>query len=499
MTAVDDVGQQRDFATVDAPVFHWARLTPDAVAIDDGTHGLTFAQLAAAVTARAAALRAADAPAIVWVDDGAGIPARLVDFLGIVASGRSAAIGDPDWPPAVREQVMATISTAPATLPAPGPTTAFYVGFTSGSTGLPKGFQRRHRSWTESFRVCIDEFGDGTRTCVLAPGRVSHSLFLFGMLLGVWTGAGVVVQEPFSATRALEAMAQGQTPCLVAVPSQLLLMLALAVRRGLAPMPAVRLIMISGARWMRDRTPALRALFPEARIIEFYGASETSFIAWTDADAAMPPEVVGRPFGNVDLDIRAPDASDGPGLIYVRSPMLFMNYVGAPDATAALRAGEWLSVRDVGYLDDAGRLCLMGRQKRMIVTQGKNLFPEEVEAVLAAHPEVVAASVHGVTDALRGMQVVAAVQRSAGSTLDAAALSAWCRTRLETFKTPRAWFGCAPWPMTASDKTDHAAIAQAFHDLPADRSPAVGGQTAVPETPASTPPTDISPCLHPIR
>ena len=461
-----------DFPTVDAPLAFWARDRPDAIAIDDGTRRLSFAQLAHAVAARAAVLIAEQAPATVWVDDANDLPGRLVDFLGIIASGRSAAVGDPDWPDAVREHVLASIPQAPADLPPAGPQTAFYVGFTSGSTGLPKGFQRNHRSWTESFCVCVDEFGQGAATRVLAPGRSSHSLFLFGMLLGLWTGAGVVVQEQFSAGRALESLAQGNTPCLVAVPSQLLVMLALAARRKLAPMPLVQQIMISGARWMRGRTPELRALFPNARIIEFYGASETSFIAWTDADADTPPEAVGRPFRNVQLDIREAAVPGGPGLIFVRSPMLFMDYVGGDrDETAALRDGDWLSVRDVGFLDEAGRLCLMGRQKRMIVTQGKNLFPEEVETVLAAHPDVLGASVHGVADSLRGMQVVAVLDIKPGASLDAAALSAWCRSRLEAFKTPRAYFVCAPWPSTASGKADHSTLAGMVAALSAPRSP----------------------------
>ena len=448
------------FLTVDAPLAFWARDRPHAIAIDDGTRRLSFAQLADAVAARTAVLSAQHAPATVWVDDTLDLPGRLVDFLGIIASGRSAAVGDPDWPHAVREQVLASIPQAPADLLPPGPETAFYVGFTSGSTGLPKGFQRHHRSWTESFRICVSEFGQGAATRVLAPGRSSHSLFLFGMLLGLWTGAGVVVQEQFSAGRALDSLAQGHTPCLVAVPSQLLVMLALAARRKLVPMPLVQQIMISGARWMRGRTPELRKLFPNARIIEFYGASETSFIAWTDADADTPPEVVGRPFGNVELDIRDTAVPGGPGLIFVRSPMLFMDYVGSDrDETAALRDGDWLSVRDVGFLDAAGRLCLMGRQKRMIVTQGKNLFPEEVETALAAHPDVLGASVHGVADPLRGMQVIAVLDIKPWASLDAAALSAWCRTRLEAFKTPRAYFVCVPWPLTASGKADHSMLA----------------------------------------
>jgi len=382
-----------------------------------------------------------------------------VDFLGIVASGRCAAVGDPDWPAAVRAQVMGSVALGRARPGPPGPGTPFYIGFTSGSTGLPKGFRRNHRSWAESFRVCLDEFGEGAATRVLAPGRVSHSLFLFGMLLGLWTGAGVVVQEQFSAARALESLARGQAACLVAVPSQLLVMLELAARRKCAPIPGVRQIMISGARWMRHRTADLRALFPQARIVEFYGASETSFIAWTDADPDMPAQAVGRPFSNVEIDIRgAPPGA--PGLIYVRSPMLFTDYVGGgADDTAALRDGDWLSVRDVGYLDPAGRLCLVGREKRMIVTQGRNLFPEEVESVLASHPAVAAASVHGVPDALRGMQVVAVVDPAPGVAVAAGELAAWCRARLEAYKAPRRYYVGDGWPLTASGKTDHGALA----------------------------------------
>ena len=108
---------------------------------------------------------------------------------------------------------------------------------------------------------------------------------------------------------ALRSLAGGDTPCLVAVPSQLLLMLQWAQHRQLAPIPEVELITISGARWMRAHTPALRALFPKARIIEFYGASEASFVAWMDADEASGPQAVGRPFSNVELSIR-PTGSD---------------------------------------------------------------------------------------------------------------------------------------------------------------------------------------------
>lgn len=443
--------------------------------MDDGQTQLTFAQLHTAVVQHADTLTQEHAPATVFVDDQLGIIQQMVAFMGIIHSGRCAAVSDPDWPSTVRDSVQRLLGSAltePSHTNTATPTSPFYIGFTSGSTGMPKGFRRHHQSWTESLRVCLDTFGPDAASCVMTPGRFSHSLFLFGIVLGLWSGAGVVVQERFSAPRLMDTLRAGRTPCLVAVPSQLLLMLELAARRQLAPIDGVRLILISGARWMRDRTSALQALFPNARIVEFYGASETSFMAWMDADggggdASAPAHAVGKPFSNVEIDIRHPQPPLGLGQIFVRSPMLFTDYVGsAPDHTAAVRDGDWLSVRDMGYLDAQGYLCLVGRENRMVVTQGKNLFPEEVESVLLACPEVTHAAVLGVPDAIRGQQVVAIICTASETChVTAHALADLCRAQLESYKVPKRFFVCADWPMTASGKTDHPALAHQLHSL----------------------------------
>ena len=445
---------------VHAPLAHWAQSRAQVVALDDGQTQLTFSELYQKVQQEVTALQQQHAPATVFVDEQQSTLAQMVHFLAIISSGRCAAVSDPDWPASVRQTVQDAFSQDPATPPAPTPTSPFYIGFTSGSTGTPKGFRRHHQSWTESLRVCLDTFGPDAASCVLAPGRFSHSLFLFGMVLGLWSGAGVVVQERFSAPRMMDTLRSGRTPCLVAVPSQLLLMLEIAARRKVAPIEGLRLILISGARWMRDRTHALQALFPNARIVEFYGASETSFMAWMDADASAPPQAVGKPFSNVELDIRHPQAPQGTGQIFVRSPMLFTDYVGPQvDHTAAVREGEWLSVRDMGYIDAQGYLCLVGRENRMVVTQGKNLFPEEIESVLLSYPGVMQATVLGLSDSIRGQQVVALIHpKDEISTLSAQTLAQLCREQLEGYKVPKRFFSCTEWPMTASGKTDHAAL-----------------------------------------
>ena len=583
---------------VHAPLARWARERPRQPAIIQDAHGpheqrLDFAGLHAAMRAwcppeaamAGQRITHATAADTVLLTQAADPLTLLTAFLGVIHSGRCAAVADPDWPPALLARMAAALhikdtfplghgqdkqgwletpfpddeaSLSPAFGP-PSPDTPFYIGFTSGSTGLPKGFRRDHRSWVETFRVTLQDFGPAAQGRVLAPGRMSHSLFLFGALLGLWTGGGTSVQRRFSAARTPASLADGSCPVMVGVPSQLMLLLAAADHRRHPPIPQLKLLLVSGARWAHEHTPALQQLFPQARIITFYGASETSYISWMESSADTPADAVGRPFSNVQIHIgptpslpastlptstlptstlpastqpaaplptppspaptlpnptpsdstpparnlRAPSLPDPAlpaptpstpalptptGLIWVRSPMLFSGYVNDQDGTAALRVGDWLSVRDVGWLDAEGMLHLTGRENRMIVTQARNLFPEEVEARLQAHPDIRQAAVLGLPDPQRGQVVHAIVQGEAtlraphaspvlhasSPVLQPPALAAWCRETLEPWKVPRHWWiWPGPWPMTASGKTDHAQLQAWLLQQTQERHPSV--------------------------
>ena len=535
---------------VHGPLLRWAREHPDWPAIIQDAHGsharqLDFGQLLTAVEERGAARTSRPLGNNVLLTSTADPLALLIDFLAVIRTGRCAAVADPDWPTEVHARMEASLrdmgDQSPAPSPPPTPETPFYIGFTSGSTGLPKGFRRHHHSWAETFRITLQTFGPVAAGRVLAPGRMSHSLFLFGALLGLWSGGGTSVQSRFSAGRTLATLADGSCPVMVSVPSQLLMLLTAARRRRLGPIPQLKLLLISGARWAHENTAPLQALFPQARIITFYGASETSYVSWMQATPDAPPQAVGRPFGNVQVHIGPADtlpqaSSSGssmlssatttppssppvshtsppasstissapsdvaspltsgdhadpttrpqPGLIWIRSPMLFIDYVNGQDATAARRVGEWLTVRDIGWQDAQGNLYLVGRENRMIVTQARNLFPEEVEARLMAHPDIAQAAVLGLPDPQRGQVVHAVLMRPSddgshapsmtGSaeaeapalvplTAAPADLVAWCHQALESYKVPRHWWRWqGKWPMTASGKTDLAALRHAL-------------------------------------
>ena len=459
------------FDRVHGPLAVWAAHQPQRLALSDGVSHYSFETLWQAVQARAAALDAAGQPpgAALLIPDDWSQCAQLCEFLAVIAGGRCAALGDPGWPVSQRAAAAQALQRLPDS-----PEALFYVGFTSGSTGRPKGFARSHASWIASFEACNQAFGEKARQAFFVPGRLAHSLFLFGMLHALWNGATCVIQEKFSPGAALRRLAEGDLSAMVAVPSQLLLMLDYARQHHLAPLPAVGLLLIGGAQWPRQHTEALQGLFPNADLRVFYGASELSFVAWAAADAAAPVACVGRPFDGVSVTLRplpgAPAAGNGlapgtPGQIWVRSAMAFAGYVGdsQADGSACQRDGDWLSVRDIGAIDAHGCLHLLGRLDRMLTVHAKKLFPEEVERVLESCPGVVRASVQAVPDALRGARVVAALALDPEGVVTPQAVHRWCLQHLQRYKVPRRFYAAAEWRWTASGKTDHAAMATAIH------------------------------------
>ena len=162
--------------------------------------------------------------------------------------------------------------------------------------------------------------------------------------------------------------------------------------------------------------PPLRRLFPNALICEFYGTSEHSYITYA-RDGETPSGSVGKPFSGIAVQIRdaAGDALPvgGVGRIFVESPLLFDGYELADNPTLE-RDGDALFVGDLGYLDEEGFLFLTGRSDRMFVSSGKNIYPEELEEVVAAHPSVKYACAMGIEDTRRGQRPVALLQLESG-------------------------------------------------------------------------------------
>jgi long-chain acyl-CoA synthetase len=479
---------------------HAAR-TPTRAGLIIGEDRLAWRDLAALVE-RLAAHIAARTP------EGAGIalhlpngPALALLFLAAARAGREAQVLDPDWPATLTRKVLAALRPAMivtgnarlasrrnavvlktalpfariaaalgaparyATVPEPSENLPFYVGFTSGSTGIPKGYRRDHRSWVESFRADAVEFGIGPGDVVLAPGALSHSLFLYALVHGLYAGATVVLARRFRPAAIAALARRHRVSVLYGVPTHLRLILGAAARER--PIESLRWVLSSGAKWFADALPDLRRLFPASRFAEFYGASELSFVTVAKDGEPVPPGSVGRAFAGVTVSIRDRAGRCLPsgrvGRVFVESPLVFSGYATGGDDDL-YSAGDAVSVGDRGRLDAAGFLYLVGREKRMIVTSGKNVFPEEIERALETHPAVAGAAVLGLPDVKRGERLLALVSLRNKARARRTQLIAHLRRSLPAYKVPRIWATVARWPRTASGKSDFAALARLWRD-----------------------------------
>ncbi|MFS8035834.1 AMP-binding protein [Xanthobacter sp. AM11] len=465
-----------------------AAARPGAPALTCEGESLTYAVLDALVARCAARLAAAPAGGIALdLPNGAVLGVLL---LAAARGGREGQVLDPAWPAPLRAAVLerlapgllvsgdpaAAIRLPPdlplsrlaaamgapeaAAPPEPAADRPFYVGFTSGSTGLPKGYRRTHGSWTASFDADAREFGIGPGDVVLAPGVLTHSLFLYALARGLDAGAHVVLCRRFRPRAVAELARRHGASVLYGVPTQLALLLDALEGE---PLEGMRLVLSSGAKWPVGQRARLDRLMPGARFAEFYGASELSYVTVARADEDVPEASVGRAFAGVTLTIRDRAGRRLPpgrtGLVCVESPFVFSGYATGESADL-VRHGAALSVGDMGFLDAAGFLHLVGRAKRMIVTSGKNLYPEEVERLLERHPAVRAAAVLGLADGLRGERLHALLAVEAGAAVTRAELMAFLKPLLPAFKVPRRYARVAAWPLTASGKTDFAALAR---------------------------------------
>ncbi|QRM32976.1 AMP-binding protein [Microvirga sp. VF16] len=482
---------------VTAALTDHARAAPDRLALIVEDETLTYAQLEEAVSRLAAALCQEPAGGIALHLPN-GLPLALLS-LAAARAGREAQILDPDWPAEMVQRVLTIVRPArvftvspsvmgdravlvdplapvqrlgvsltpprPGAVPETDPGTAFYVGFTSGSTGEPKGYRRSHRSWLESFKGDAIEFGLGPSDVVLAPGTLTHSLFLYACMNGLHAGATVILSRRFKPTQVLRLITQHRATVLYGVPTQLTMLVEVAEERPQEPLSSLRWILSSGAKWVSEALPRLKVLAPHARFAEFYGASELSFVTVAKEGEAVPATSVGRAFPGVTITIRDEAGrvlpARQPGRVFVESPLVFMNYAYGGSG-GCWRAGAAVSVGDVGFLDTDGFLHLVGRANRMIVSSGKNIYPEEIERVFERHPSLAAVAVLGLPDARRGERIVAMVALRDHS-VTRSALIAHARQALPLFKVPRLYGVVPDWPLTRSGKADFEALRHAWH------------------------------------
>lgn len=445
-------------------LLHFAATEPMRAAVVVGDRRLSYGEL----TMRAARLRL-PAGNLIGVDIADPLE-FTVAFTALVGRGRCAAVLDPAWPDALRVRVLdelrpAAILTGGAEhrgdAPPLGEAPAgarFYCGFTSGTSGVPKGFVRTVGSWSRSLERSVDWFGVAPGLRVLAPGPLAASLSLYALAECLFAGATFHAPAPGAASakgpHLAEILRTERIEHLVAVPSAL----RIALDRTTGTLPHLRTVVSGGSRLSPAEAAIIGRAAPAARIFEYYGASELSIVTARRVDGNAGDNV-GRPFPGVHLRIERDGATpeNRPGTIFVRTDTAIEGYLFGDDGRAFQRHGDWVTVQDRGWIDDDGALHLTGRNGDMVVVAGTNVYPAEVEAALteAGYPSAV---VVGVPDAGRGAVLAAVIEAPGGTAINVPVLRARLKQLLPVGMVPRSLFRTASLPLTAAGKPDRAAL-----------------------------------------
>ncbi len=350
--------------------------------------------------------------------------------------------------------------------------------YTSGTTGRPKGVRNTAFAGgvpPEVYQLMaagMVNIGFPPRGRTLLCGPHYHSAqwaFTFFPLIG---GSAIVMQRSFVPEETLELIDRHAITNVHLVPTQFVRLLRVdAARRGAFSGESLQLVLHGAA----PCSPSVKRQMIDwwgPKVTEYYGATEGGVVSIISAEEWLAkPGSVGKPMANMIVKIVPDSSADeqpagaenapaGPydeGVIHVRNAMgTDFEYLNEPGKTAEahLEPGMF-TLGDIGYLDDDGYLYLSDRKIDMIISGGVNIYPAEIEGVLAAHPAVVDVAVFGVPDDEFGEQVKAAVQLMDGTLWDAdleASLVTLARDKLAGYKVPRSFDVVEAMPRSEAGK-----------------------------------------------
>ncbi len=325
--------------------------------------------------------------------------------------------------------------------PRPAPDDLALIVYTSGTTGRAKGAMLRHAN----LEANCDALAAAFRWT--ADDRLVHALPLFhvhGLCVGLhgalMSGCETFLLPRFEATTVLAALARERATLFLGVPTMYSRLLECADARPFA-LPAMRLFVCGSAPLPPALARRFRAAFGH-ELLERYGMTETLITLAQPYEGPRRPGTVGLPVAGVEVrivDAAGKDVQNGTeGELLVRGPCVGPGYWRDAAATEAAWASGWVRTGDLARRDPRdGQIAIAGRARELIISGAYKVPPREVEEVLAEHPDVAEAAVFGLPDADLGEAVAAAVVLRPGAAPDAAALTAFCRERLASYKKPR--------------------------------------------------------------
>ncbi len=337
------------------------------------------------------------------------------------------------------------------------PASAAMIMYTSGTTGFPKGVLYSHSAFIGVYHSMIVEGDLGHDDIVQVAMPLFHNGGLNALLEpALLVGAtAVIMARGFDPEAILEGVARHRVTLTMWVPT----MLALLALKGTGAhdTSSLRRIWYGSSPITAPVLAAARTMF-DAGFYQWYGQTETGMTSvLRPEDHAERSQCTGRELYNAELrivDEAGRDVSPGEvGEIVSRQRFQGMiGYWNNDEATREVIRDGWIRTGDLARVEGGGYFTVIDRKRDMIISGAENIYPKEIEDVLATHPAVAEVAVFGVPDDIYGESVAAAVVTRPGREVGAEEIVAWCAARLASYKKPRRVDFLAELPKNATGK-----------------------------------------------
>lgn len=334
--------------------------------------------------------------------------------------------------------------------------------YTSGTTGFPKGAMLTHRNLISNVESCMGVMRLSCRDRVLLFLPLFHSFtFTVCVILPLYAGASIILLpsvKPFS--RVIKSVFKDRITFFVAIPTiynilsrkriPFLFMILFSI------FTKIRVCISGAAALPPDVIEAFEARF-KVPLIEGYGLTEASpVVAVNPVEGPRKPSSVGLPLPGVEVSIVGEDGSVVPegaiGELKVKGPNVMKGYYNRPDETASVLRDGWLHTGDMARIDEDGYIYIVDRKKDLIIVDGMNVYPREIEDVIIRHESVEECAMVGIADG-RGSEVsILFIKTKEGSSFDEAEIRDCLKRRLARFKIPRRIILLDEFPKTATGK-----------------------------------------------
>lgn len=338
----------------------------------------------------------------------------------------------------------------------------FFIGYTSGTTGAPKGTLVSQRARTILSLVAGQEYGcyhAGSRNLISTP--LYHGAGMNRGFTPLMMGSTVVLHPKFDAERVERVISSGTVDSAFMVPTMFAAIQELGNDDG-SHKPVT--IMSSASALPEKLKNFALERWPSARLFEIYGSTEGGTISSLRPEDILRKErCAGQPLAFTEVRIADEDGNEvGPGEVgdlWSRSPYLFDGYWNQLETTRGVVTDDgFVTCRDLAWIDDEGFIYIVGRRTELIITGGVNVFPREIEEVLRGHPAIADVAVVGLPDERWGEQVHAAVMLVPESRIADDELTEFCRGYLSAQKVPKGFHIRTDFPRNSTGKVVRAEL-----------------------------------------